>query len=34
MRKLILYSAASIDGYIAGPNNEIDWLFEGGTYGY
>ena len=26
MRKIILYIAASIDGYIAGPNGEIDWL--------
>jgi dihydrofolate reductase len=34
MRKLILYSAASLDGYIAGPNHEIDWLFTAGDYGY
>jgi dihydrofolate reductase len=34
MRKLVLYSAASLDGYIAGPNDEIDWLFSGGDYGY
>jgi dihydrofolate reductase len=34
MRKLILYSAVSLDGYIAGPNHEIDWLFSGGDYGY
>jgi dihydrofolate reductase len=34
MRKLVLYSAASLDGYIAGPNHEIDWLFSGGDYGY
>lgn len=26
MRNIILYIAASIDGYIAGPNGEIDWL--------
>ena len=26
MRKVILYIAASIDGYIAGPNGELDWL--------
>ena len=28
MRKLTLYIAASLDGYIAGPNGEIDWLEE------
>jgi dihydrofolate reductase len=26
MRKLTLYTAASMDGYIAGPNGELDWL--------
>jgi dihydrofolate reductase len=26
MRKIILYIAVSIDGYIAGPDGEIDWL--------
>ena len=26
MRKLTLYTAATLDGYIAGPNKEIDWL--------
>jgi dihydrofolate reductase len=34
MRKLILYSAASLDGYIAGTNHEIDWLFADSDYGY
>ena len=37
MRKLKLYTAASMDGYIAGPDGEIDWLDEPGTaedYGY
>ena len=36
MRKLKLYIAASLDGYIAGPNGEIDWLDAGGDgdYGY
>ena len=39
MRKLTLYTAASLDGYIAGPNGEIDWLDipgepEGADYGY
>ena len=37
MRKLILYTAMSLDGYIAGPNGEIDWLDAAGVdsdYGY
>ncbi len=36
MRKLKLYIATSLDGYIAGPNGEIDWLNVGGDadYGY
>ena len=34
MRNLILYSAASLDGYIAGPDHETDWLFTAGDYGY
>ena len=36
MRKLRLYIAMSLDGYIAGPNGEIDWLDVGGDadYGY
>ncbi len=37
MRKLILYAAMSLDGYIAGPNGEIDWLDAAGVdsdYGY
>ena len=29
MRQLQLYIAASLDGYIAGPNGEIDWLDAG-----
>lgn len=28
MRKVILYIAQSLDGYIAGPNNELDWLMS------
>jgi dihydrofolate reductase len=36
--QIILYIAASLDGYIAGPNGEIDWLSlvdrEGEDYGY
>ena len=36
MRELQLYIAVSLDGYIAGPNGEIDWLEAGGDldYGY
>jgi dihydrofolate reductase len=34
MRKLILFIATSLDGYTAGPNGEIDWLFADQDYGY
>ena len=37
MRKLKLYIATTLDGYIAGPNGEIDWLEAAGhdtDYGY
>ena len=34
MRKLISYIACSVDGYIAGPSGEIDWLFTDQDYGY
>jgi dihydrofolate reductase len=34
MRKLVLYIATSLDGYIAGPAGEIDWLFTDQDYGY
>ena len=37
MRKLKLYIATTLDGYIAGPNGEIDWLEAAGRdqdYGY
>jgi len=28
MRKVILYSAVSLDGYIAKEDGSIDWLFD------
>jgi dihydrofolate reductase len=34
MRKLILFIATSLDGFIAGPKGEIDWLFTDQDYGY
>ena len=36
MRQLKLYIATSLDGYIAGPNGELDWLPTEGDldYGY
>jgi len=34
MRKLILYIASSLDGYIAGPENQLDFLFHDQDFGY
>jgi dihydrofolate reductase len=34
MRRVILFIAASLDGYIARPSGEIDWLFTDQDYGY
>ncbi|MCC6574470.1 MAG: dihydrofolate reductase [Planctomycetes bacterium] len=34
MRKVQLFIATSLDGYIAGPRGEIDWLFSDQDYGY
>lgn len=34
MAKIKFYTAASLDGYLAGPNEEIDWLFHDQDYGY
>ena len=28
MRKLILKMSMSVDGFVAGPNGELDWLFR------
>ena len=33
MKKVVLNIATSLDGFIAGPNGEIDWLFTDGDYG-
>jgi len=34
MRKLMLFIAASLDGYIARPEGSIDWMFTDHDYGY
>ncbi len=34
MRKVILFIAASLDGFIAGRSGEIGWLFTDQDYGY
>ena len=34
--RVILYIASTLDGYIAGPDGEMDWLlsYEDGGHGY
>jgi dihydrofolate reductase len=34
MRKLVLFIACSLDGYIARENGDVDWLFTDQDYGY
>ena len=34
MRKIILFIASSLDGYVARENGDIDWLPESGSSGY
>lgn len=34
MRKVILYIATSLDGFIARSSGEVDWLFSDQDYGY
>jgi dihydrofolate reductase len=34
LRRVRLFIATSLDGYIAGPNDALDWLFTDEDYGY
>lgn len=34
MRKVILYTAVSLDQFIAGPDGELDWLLQDDDYGF
>jgi len=34
MRKIVLFIATSIDGYIAGKDGNTDWLYTDGDFGY
>ena len=33
-RKIVLFIACSLDGYIAGKDDDISWLFDDDDYGY
>ena len=30
MRKLVLKMSVSVDGFVSGPNGEVDWIFKTG----
>ncbi len=34
MRKIVLFIATSLDGFIAGKNGDTSWLYSDGDYGY
>jgi dihydrofolate reductase len=34
MRKVVLYIADSLDGFIARNNGDVSWLFTDADYGY
>jgi dihydrofolate reductase len=34
MRKIVLFIATSLDGFIAGKDGNVDWLFTDGDFGY
>ena len=34
MRKIVLFIATSLDGFIAGKNGDTEWLFTDGDFGY
>jgi dihydrofolate reductase len=34
MRRIVLFIATSLDGFIAGKDGNVDWLFTDGDFGY